>query len=185
MNAKGLNFKKNWLKFTVGIVVCLLVRLIPFRVPNIEPILATQMPFSKAYGPYAGFLFAFLSILLYDLITSTLGVWTFVTIGAYGFLGLSAGVYFKNREAGAWDYVRFAVMGTLFFDIVTGFSVGPLFFDQPLYAAAVGQIPFTILHLIGNVSFAFVLSPAIYNLITKTRKRKANSIISTLHPKTI
>jgi uncharacterized membrane protein len=78
-------YQKNWLKFSVGLVLCLLVRLIPFRPPNIEPILATNMPFSKAYGPYAGFLFAFVSIVLYDVVTSTLGMWSLITASTFLF----------------------------------------------------------------------------------------------------
>ena len=52
-------YKKNWLKFILGFIACLLIRLIPFRPPNVEPILAMQMPFSRAYGALASFLFAF------------------------------------------------------------------------------------------------------------------------------
>jgi uncharacterized membrane protein len=80
----------------VGFIACLLIRLIPFRPPNIEPILATQMPFSKAYGKIAGFLFAFLSMVLYDILTGKIGMWTFITASAYGFLGLWASIYFKK-----------------------------------------------------------------------------------------
>ena len=41
--------EKNYLKFFIALIFCLLIRLIPFRAPNVEPILATMMPFSKAY----------------------------------------------------------------------------------------------------------------------------------------
>jgi len=162
-------FKKNWFKFTIGFIVCLLIRLIPFRPPNIEPILATQMPFSKAYGAYFGFLFAFLSIVLYDLVTGTLGIWTLLTAGTYGVLGLWAAYYFKTRQASASNFAVFAIMGTIFFDVITGLSIGPLFFHQSFYSALVGQIPFTLLHLLGNVSFALFLSPVIYRLVLKNK----------------
>ena len=85
MNADQKNYSK-FFKFSLAIVSCLLVRLIPFRVPNVEPILATTMPMSRAYGALAGFSFAVLSILLYDLATHTLGVQTFFTVVAYGTL---------------------------------------------------------------------------------------------------
>lgn len=163
-------YKKNWLKFVLGFVVCLLIRLIPLRPPNIEPILATQMPFSRAYGAYAGFIFAFLSIVIYDLVTGTLGVWTLLTAGVYGVLGFWAFFYFKKHQASALNYARFAVIGTLFFDAVTGLSIGPLFFGQSFSSAFVGQIPFTAMHLLGNVSFALLLSPAIYRFIIENKK---------------
>ena len=63
MNLAKNNFKFSP-KFFIGLFLCLLVRLIPFRAPNIEPILATTMPISRAYGAVAGFSFAALSILL-------------------------------------------------------------------------------------------------------------------------
>src|SRR3989344_5419223 len=90
--------KKNYFKFSLILALCLLARLVPFRAPNIEPILAATMPFSKAYGALAGFSFAILSILLYDTLTGTLGVYTFFTAGAYGMLGLWAAHYFKKNK---------------------------------------------------------------------------------------
>lgn len=172
------NYKKNWFKYIVGFIMCLLIRLIPFRPPNIEPILATQMPFSRAYGKVAGFFFAFLSIFLYDVITTKLGMWTFITAGAYGILAIWAGAYFKNRAGNSWNYAKFAVMGTLAYDIVTGLSVGPIFFQQPFMEALIGQIPFTALHLIGNVCFAVVLSPFIYKFVIENQKLETESLIA-------
>lgn len=178
-------YKKNWFKFVLGFVACLLIRLIPFRPPNIEPILATQMPFSKAYGAYAGFIFAFLSIVFYDLVTGMLGVWTLLTAGTYGVLGFWAFYFFKKIEPRRWDYVKFAVIGTLFFDAVTGLSIGPLFFQQSFMSALVGQIPFTIWHLVGNVAFSFILSPAIYKSVIENKKLENFSIINIFHPKRV
>ena len=163
-------FTQKWLKFIIGFTACLLVRLLPFRPPNIEPILATQMSFSKAYGPVPAFIFAFFSIVVYDLVTQTLGIWTFLTASTYGVIGVGAYFYFKKYKANAWGFASFSVIGTLFFDAVTGLSVGPLFFHQSFQGALWGQIPFTLWHLLGNVSFALVLSPAIYRLLIQNRK---------------
>lgn len=177
--------KNNYFKFTAGVVLCLLVRLIPFRAPNIEPILATVMPFSKHFGAFAGFSFGVISILLYDVLTNTLGIQTFFTAGAYGALGVWSAVYFNKNEANSWNFVRFALMGTLFFDIVTGLLVGPMFFNQTFTNALIGQIPFTILHLLGNISLALILSPAVYKLLVKKKKKHKTSLINTLNPKII
>jgi uncharacterized membrane protein len=178
--------KNNYFKFTAGVILCLLVRLIPFRAPNIEPLLATVMPFSKHFGMLAGFSFGVISILLYDSLTNTLGVHTFFTAGAYGVLGLWSAIYFHKNEANSWNFVRFAVMGTLFFDAVTGLTIGPVFFNQPFTTALIGQIPFTILHLLGNISLALVLSPAIDKFLIKKRKRKEEPLfIKNLNPKII
>ena len=177
--------KKNYFKFSLALVLCLLVRLVPFRVPNVEPILATTMPFSKAYGAFVGFSFVVLSILLYDVATGTLGIQTFFTTIAYGIVGLWSASYFKKHKANRWSYVRFAIMGTLFFDAFTGLTVGPIFFHQSFLGSLVGQIPFTALHLLGNTIFAFSLSPAIYNFLIRKKKKEKLSFINILHPKTI
>lgn len=176
---------KNYFKFSLVLVLCLLARLIPVRVPNIEPILAATMPISRAYGAVLGFSFAVLSILLYDVFTGTLGVHTFFTVAAYGALGLWAVSYFKKHQASRWNYVRFAIIGTLFFDALTGLTVGPFFFQQSFLVALVGQIPFTALHLLGNITFAFLLSPAIYNFLITQEKNITVLNIDTLNPKII
>ena len=167
--------KKNYFKFSFVIILCLFVRLIPFRAPNVEPILATTMPISRAYGAFFGFSFAILSILLYDIVTGTLGMQTFFTTLVYGLLGLWSANYFKNfkkDEANVWSYVRFAIFGTLFYDVLTGLTVGPMFFHQPFLGSLIGQIPFTALHLVSNIVFALILSPAIYKFLIKKRKKK-------------
>ncbi len=163
-------YKKNWFKFFFALGACLFVRLIPFRAPNVEPLLAAGMPFGKAYGRLAGFLFTFLSVLFYDAVTSQLGAWTLVTSVSYGFLGLWAAYYFKNRANSGLNYVKFAVMATIAFDLVTGLTVGPILFNQSLLSALVGQIPFTALHLAGNVSFAFLISPYLYRYLSRSQK---------------
>lgn len=176
-------YTKNWFKYGIGLAICLLVRFIPFRPPNIEPILATQMPFAKAYGKIAGFLFAFVSIVLYDLLTGKVGMWTWVTASAYGLLGVWAAIYFQNRKNTSWNYAKFAVIGTLVFDAVTGLSVGPLFFNQSFMEALIGQIPFTGLHLLGNVGFAIILSPVLYRFVIQNEKLETSSVLSLFRPK--
>ncbi len=169
-------YKKNWLKFVLAIFACFLIRIIPFRPPNIEPILATQMPFSKAYGKFAGFLFAFASIIIFDLLTGTLGKWSLITSVTYGILGVAGAFYLKNRKPSPWNFAKFAIAGTIFFDAVTGLSIGPLFFNQPFSEAFFGQIPFTALHLLGNVSFALVLSPAIFHFVVENKKLETETL---------
>ena len=177
--------KKNYFRFSISLVLCLLVRLIPFRAPNVEPIMATTMPIGRVYGALGGFSFAVLSILLYDIATHTLGLQTFFTAGAYGVIGLSSALYFAKDKGSRWGYVRFAIFGTLFFDAMTGLTVGPLFFHQSFMNSLVGQIPFTALHLVSNIAFAFILSPAIYNFLIRKKKKETVSFINTLNPKII
>lgn len=145
------------------------IRLIPFRAPNVEPIMASIMPLGKKYNSIASFLFGFLSIVIYDSLTSGIGIWTLITSLAYGLLGLGASFYFKNRS-GWKNYATYAVFATIVYDVLTGLTIGPLFFNQSFIVSAIGQIPFTMLHLISNVSFAIVLSPLIEMWLTHEKR---------------
>lgn len=151
---------KKHVKYIVIFLSAFAIRLIPFRAPNVEPIMASIMPLGKVYGGIYSFAFGFFSIVLFDSVTSGLGIWTLVTAFAYGFLGLGANYFFKNRS-GWKNYALYAVIATIFYDAVTGLTIGPLFFHQSFIVSLIGQIPFTLMHLLGNVSFAIVLSPVI------------------------
>src|ERR1035437_355605 len=165
--------KKNWLKYTIAFFSVLIFRMIPFRTPNVEPIMAVIMPFGKIYGGVMAFVFGFLSIVLFDSMTSGIGVWTLVTALAYGLLGIGAQYYFKNRS-GWKSYASYAVVATILYDVVTGLTIGPLFFHQTFMISLVGQIPFTVLHLLGNISFAIVLSPVIERWVMNSEVRVLN-----------
>jgi uncharacterized membrane protein len=145
--------------------------------------MATVMPFSRAYGKGAGFLFAFGSMVLFDLLVGKVGIWTFITAIAYGLVGLGATVYFKNKKNTAWNYAKYAIISTILFDAVTGFTIGPIFFGQPFVAAVIGQIPFTVLHLLGNVSFALILSPALYTFVIQNKKLESFGFFTSLNQK--
>ncbi len=152
-------------KFVVGWIVVFLIRLLPFRPPNVEGVLAVTMPFAKRFGPIGGFLFGFLSIAIFDTAVGKVGLWTFITAGTYGALGIGAHFFFRNRESRAGNYIVFAVGATIFYDAVTGLGIGPVFYGQPFMEALIGQIPFTLWHLAGNVGFAAVVSPALYRWV--------------------
>lgn len=158
---------KKQFKYIIAFLSVFLFRLLPFRAPNVEPIMATIMPMGKTYGKLMAFAFGFLSITLYDAVTSGFGIWTLITALAYGFVGLGTQYYFKNRS-GWKSYASYAVIATIIYDAVTGLTIGPLFFHQSFIVSLTGQIPFTILHLLGNVSFAIVLTPSIERWFAKS-----------------
>ena len=155
------------LKFILGWTAVFLFRLIPFRPPNFEPILATVMPFSKRYGIAGSFLFGFLGIVLYDAVTSGWGNWTWVTAISYGLLGVGAHYFFKHREASVKNFLIFGIPATLAYDAVT-MLIGPIFGGQSLTVAFVGQIPFTLMHVLGTTVFATLLSPALYRWVVQS-----------------
>lgn len=148
---------KNKLKPFLIFAGCLLFRLIPLRAPNVEPIMASVMPVGKKYGAMFAFLFGFLSIFIYDSLTH-FGSWTFVAGITYGLVGVASTFYFKKYKTSVFNFVIFAFFATIFYDIITGVLFAPIF-HQTMLNALVLQIPFTLLHLAGNIGFALTISP--------------------------
>lgn len=155
---------RNLIKYIIGIVTVLILRLMPHP-PNVEPIMATMMPFSKKWSWIGGLIFTLCAILIYDLITKTLGVWTIMTATTYGLLAVTAGFYFKKRKSTMKNYVIFAIIGTIIYDLITGIGMGVLIFGMPLSVTVIGQIPFTLYHLAGNLIFSALLSPLIFRWV--------------------
>ena len=154
-------------KYAIGFVGTLVFRLLsPFLgLWNISPLMATELAGSKAYGPWVGGLYGALSIALLDVIVGRAGSWTVITSLAYGIVGVWGAYFFRQRQASAWNFVLASIIGTLFFDLITGVLMGPLFYGQTWSSAIVGQIPFTLRHLAGNIFFASVLAPWFYRKI--------------------
>jgi len=150
---------KEKLKIITIFIGCLLFRLIPLRAPNVEPIMASIMPLGRKYGALWGFLFGFLSIAIYDLFTH-FGAWTWTVGITYGVIGALSSLYFKKFKSSAFNFAIFAFFATIAFDLITGVLFAPMF-GQNMWSAFVMQIPFTALHLAGNIGFALTLSPLI------------------------
>lgn len=170
MLSKDTKDSFNLIKMTLGWLLTFILRLIPFRPPNIEPILAVQMPLTKKFGFLAGFIFAFLNIVFFDLIVREVGIWTLVTATTYGLLALFTHWYFKKRKSSAVNYAVHAIFATLIYDALTGLTIGPLFFNQSFMSALTGQAIFTVYHLLGNVSLALLLSPVVYRFLAINSK---------------
>lgn len=115
-------------------------------------------------------------MILVDLIMGKIGVWTIVTSITYGFVGVFGAVFLKNRSASAKNFIYISIVGTLFFDLITGVLMGPLLFGGSFGTAAIGQIPFTLRHLGGNIFFAAVLAPWFYKKIMTNPKWEVTNI---------
>lgn len=165
------------LKYFVILAAGIAVRFLPLKAPNIEPVMATTMPLSKKYGRVSAFAFAFLSMVLFDVIDGEVGAWTWITAIVYGLIGIAASYYFKNKSNRPLNYLKFSIVSTLIFDALTGLTIGPLFFNQPFAVALAGQIPFTLIHLLGNSLLALAVSPAIAYWLEL--KPKAQTEVST------
>lgn len=154
-------------KYAAGFVGTLMFRLLsPFLgLWNVSPLLATELAGAKAYGPWVGGLYGAMSIALLDIIVGKAGSWTIITSLTYGAIGVWGAYFLKNRSASAKNFVLASIAGTLFFDLITGVLMGPLLYGQPWAEAVIGQIPFTLRHLVGNVFFALAFAPWFYRSI--------------------
>jgi len=150
--------------FTIFLGI-ILFRLLPLRAPNVEPIMASIMPISRKFGPYVAFLFGFMSIFLFDLLTN-MGLWTFITGITYGIIGVASYFYFNKDKSSIFYFIMFSIFATIFFDFITGVVFAPMW-NQNIWNALILQIPFTILHLAGNIGFALTLSPVINKWLLK------------------
>jgi hypothetical protein len=155
------------LKYAAGFIGTVIFRLLsPFMgLWNISPLMATELAGAKAYGPYVGGLYGALSVILIDVLMGKVGTWTIVTSLTYGTVGIFGAYFLTNREASAKNFIIASIIGTLFFDLITGVMMGPLMFGQPFGEALFGQIPFTFRHLAGNIFFSIALAPWFYKKI--------------------
>ena len=138
-----------------------------------RPPRSTLFPYTTLFRS----IFGVLAVLTFDVITGTLGMWSLLTVTGYALLGIFAGLYFSRvKDATRIHYVIFAIMGTIFYDAITGLTVGPLFFGQSFMVALVGQIPFTLYHLAGNIVLAVVVSPLLERWIVENPKLETTSV---------
>jgi len=177
MSKRTTDKTKNLFKYFVGITTVILLRLIP-HLPNVEPVMGTMMPFSKKWGWLGGAVFSLLAILSYDLITGTIGVWTLMTAGAYALIGGFSGIFFKNKKSTIKNYLIFSILGTLVYDAITGIGTGMLFFNQSFAVTFLGQIPFTLYHLAGNIFLSVTVSPLLYKWIITNPNLETKRVIA-------
>ncbi|MBW6441358.1 hypothetical protein K0B04_00410 [Patescibacteria group bacterium] len=171
----------NLIKYLTGLLTVVGMRLIPHP-PNVEPIMSTMMPFSKKWGWLSGMLFCLISVVLFDVLSGIIGVWTLVTAGTYSLVGAFSGLYFKNRESKIKNYVKFSIIATIFYDAVTGIGMGMLFFNQSFITTFLGQIPFTLYHLTGNILLAIIVSPALYKRVVNNPNFETNQVFNKILP---
>ncbi len=170
--------KLGGLKYIIVLVAGVLLRLLPFKAPNLEPVMASVMPFAKKNGYVSGFIFGFLSMVLFDLVDSEVGPWTWGTGIVYGLIGAFAYSFFKNKSPRPINFLTYSIMGTLLYDALTGLTLGPIFFNQTFMSALMGQIPFTAIHLLGNSVLALSLSPLLYRWLATNPKLETKILIS-------
>ena len=157
--ADRIGVDKGIIKFIIGIFFANIIRLFRF-IPNNDPIMAVMLPYSKQNNKWASFLFPFITMVSFDAITGYLGVWTIITSVTYGGLGLLfMHIYRKKKKVGLKTYFFSGIFGVLIFDFITGVLATPLMFGMSFEQAFLGQIPFTLMHLVTVGIFTLVITP--------------------------
>ncbi|MCX6800752.1 MAG: hypothetical protein NTZ73_01025 [Candidatus Diapherotrites archaeon] len=157
------------IKFVLAVLAANAVRLLRF-IPNNDPIMAMMLPVSKKRNFVAAFLFPFLTMVSFDIITGYVGIWTVVTSLTYGGLGLLfAFIYGKEKKVGLKKYFFSGVAGVLIFDFITGVLATPLMFGMSFEQALLGQIPFTLMHLFTVSIYIFTITPLIDRYVVESK----------------
>ena len=133
--------------------------------PNNDPIMAVMLPCAKR-GRAAAFAFPIVAMVLFDILSRKVGIWTAVTAGTYGLLGLGFSFAYsalgkRGRRIGAATFLVSGVVGVLVFDFITGPIQSSAMFRMSFAQAFVGQIPFTLKHLASVSVYALVVSPVL------------------------
>ena len=145
-------------KYLIGFILTMVFRL--FRVfPNADPIMGFVVPAAKREPIWKSALFAFSAILLFDVITNAVGIWTVVTSLTYGAVAVMISIIIRNRKATLPKYIGVGALGVIVFDVITGPLMSTFIFDMPLWASTLGQIPFTVMHLISVVFMVTIIAP--------------------------
>ena len=137
----------DWLKYInycMLFIGCLILRFVKIF-PNIEPIMFSSLPVAKKHGVGSAFLFSFLAVFLFDIITGSFGLWTFYTAIAYGCVMFFLSEWMRNKEANRTLFVGCSIVGTIMYDLITSL-IFSWQFGQTIEATLIGQIPFTIYH---------------------------------------
>jgi hypothetical protein len=146
-------------KFVIGILLSNIIRLFRF-IPNNDPIMAIMLPYAKSDKKYKAVLFPFITMISFDLITGMLGVWTLVTALTYAGLGfLFTQYFFKEKKISIFKYLKGGIIGVLIFDFITGPIMSSFMFQMSFIEAFLGQIPFTLMHLLTVGIFIVVITP--------------------------
>ncbi len=129
---------------------------------QISPLMAGQLAGAKAVGPWTTALYGAMNIVLIDLATNEIGLNTPVCALVYGLVGVIGWWYLRTRKSNIVNLTLLSVGLTIFYDLATGLTLPVLQYHMSFYEALVGQIEFTMRHLLGNVLFTNIFFAATF-----------------------
>jgi hypothetical protein len=151
---KSLKYISFWL---ISAIFYLLFKYLLNLPGNLNLIFGIQLLLAQFFGPIALGLWSAVNILANDLLANNLGAWSLVTSFSYFLVSFLTKIFisthkFKligHKNYSFINYLIFTVFVTLIYDLITA-STGPLLFQQAWSNMLVGQIPFTLVHIISN-----------------------------------
>ncbi|MEW6216778.1 MAG: hypothetical protein AB1543_03775 [Candidatus Bipolaricaulota bacterium] len=156
---------------SLGLVTVLrLARLFP----NNDPILAVVLSYARR-GRLGAVVFPAAAMVLFDLMSQQVGPWTVITAGTYGLLGFGFSCLYgtltrRGYRITTTAFPIFGVAGVLVFDFVTGPIMSSVLFRVSFFEALVGQVPFTLRHLLSVVAYTLVVSPALDRVLGRIER---------------
>ncbi len=151
-----------------GIFLLAGLRFLMAPYPNVEPIMLFVISTALVFGPLAGFILGFGSMIVSDMFLGLYGPWTLYTAPTYGLIGLIVGFIGTSKNKwGRPELTALAFVMTIAYDIITA-TFWALQTLQPLIVVYVTQIPFTLLHL-SNCVFVFLFAPYLMRVLSVAR----------------
>ena len=98
-------------------------------------------------------------------VKGTIGLWTLTGAITWGIVGF---LFSRQKPNGSpFTFAKLGLGGTLLFDVLTGPIASTFIWGMPFSEALVGQIPFTIKHLLGIAAISVILAHLLFPSVSK------------------
>lgn len=155
------------LLWIISLLLSVIIRCYWEWAANCEPIFGLQLLLAPLLPTHYLVSWSVSSILLYDLLQQQLGIWTIFTSGAYLLVSYFTSRFTAHTTLGLRHYLSFTVLVTMLYDLLTA-SMGPLCWQQSWAVMLMGQLPFTLRHLLSNLISAGLVY-IFYGLLTPAK----------------
>jgi energy-coupling factor transport system substrate-specific component len=150
---------KEWL-LVIGFAGLAAFLRVPMQaVPSAEPLTFFAILAGWLFGRNKGFIVGASSLYISNfLVMGGQGPWTPFQALGFGIAGWVGGLLRKN--ASIFEIVTISVIGTLIFELIINSATPLMLGGASIFTAFALAIPFTLVHLVSNLLFAFGLKPA-------------------------
>lgn len=154
---KSLKYISFWL---ISASFCLLFKYSLNLPGNLDLVWGMQLLLAQIFGPIALGLWSATTILGGDLLADNWGAWSIITSISYFLVSCLTSALVKTKNYSFINSLIFTVLVTIFYDLLTA-STGPLFFEQAWLVMLIGQVPFSLVHMVSNCASASLIYSSI------------------------